>query len=118
VEIQSLIASFFPTGAALFAAAASVSKARCEVDASAASTAAATGMTGESDPDGDPFVKVLGLIRMSLKTAKARIGLKIFRLKSKTLNLYRASLVLALKYRMQIGNQLSRTFGPKETCDI
>jgi hypothetical protein len=37
VELQSLIALVFPTGAALFAAAASVSKARCDVDAKAAS---------------------------------------------------------------------------------
>jgi hypothetical protein len=31
VEMQSLITIIFPTGAALFAAAASVAKARCEV---------------------------------------------------------------------------------------
>lgn len=31
VELQSLLAVIFPSGAALFAAAASVSKARCEV---------------------------------------------------------------------------------------
>lgn len=40
VEIQVLAASFFPAGAALFAAAASVSKRRCENDAAMASSAA------------------------------------------------------------------------------
>ena len=35
-QLQALAASFFPAGAALFAAAASVSKTRCEVDTAAA----------------------------------------------------------------------------------
>ena len=41
VELQSVMSLLFPTGAALLASAAAVSKARCEVDSKAAGSAAA-----------------------------------------------------------------------------
>ena len=41
VELQSIMSVLFPTGAALLASAAAVSKARCEVDSKAAGAAAA-----------------------------------------------------------------------------
>ena len=40
IQLQAVAAGFFPAGAAVFAAAASVSKNRCEVNAAAATSAA------------------------------------------------------------------------------
>jgi hypothetical protein len=67
-----LTAVFFPTGAALFAAAASVSKARCEVDAQAASTAATRGLVKKDDKDGesDPNKMVWELLVTTARTSR------------------------------------------------
>jgi hypothetical protein len=65
------LVAFFPTVGSLFAAAASVSKARCEVDAEAAIQAAST-LALEYDEDDDPVLRpfrgVLDLIRLTLST--------------------------------------------------
>ena len=70
--LQSLTAVFFPTGAALFAAAASVSKARCEVDAQAASTAATRGLVKKDDKDdeSDPNKMVWELLVTTARTSR------------------------------------------------
>jgi len=68
VEMQSLLAIIFPTGASMFAAAASVSKARCEVDASAASVAVSTLATNELNKGRGPVRTVIDLIRLTVKT--------------------------------------------------
>lgn len=114
VEVQSLISCFFPAGAALFAAAASVSKARCEVDASAASSAAATGMTGELyNSEGDPFMNVLKLIMISIQTAGKRIKVKAYKLKTATQEIYRSSLRVVMRCRIQLRLWLSRKIDRK-----
>ena len=71
VQLQSIISVMFPTGAAMFAAAASVSKARCEVDAAAASTAASRGLVRRdvNDKDQDPNQMVFELLRTTFKTS-------------------------------------------------
>jgi hypothetical protein len=73
---ETLIVSSFPTLSALFAAAASISKARCEVDAVAATQAASTlaleysdGSAPENDPILRPFRGVLELIRLTAKSS-------------------------------------------------
>ena len=79
----------FPTLGALFAAAASVSKARCEVDALAASQAASALSLPlrENDKNGyrgqilEPFSGVKDLIRLTSKSAWRRV--KKFRKKKK-----------------------------------
>lgn len=76
VELQSFIAVIFPSGAALLAAAASISKARCEVDASAASAVASTGLTGGKGQR-DPVVEVWDLIILSTTTTYQRFVQKI-----------------------------------------
>lgn len=76
------LVGLFPALGSLFAAAASVSKARCEVDAEAAIQAAAT-LALEYDDDDDPILRplngVVDLIRVTITTAwksfkKSRIG--------------------------------------------
>jgi hypothetical protein len=66
------LVSFFPFTASLFAAAASVSKARCEVDSEAAIQAAST-LALEYDEDDDPILKpftgVIDLIRVTVSTS-------------------------------------------------
>lgn len=67
---QSLTAAALPTLGSLFAAAASVSKARCEVDAEAANQAA--NLLVMEDKNGDdpvlrPFQGVLELIKLTIK---------------------------------------------------
>lgn len=67
---EIVLVAAFPTGSALFAAAASVSKARCRVDAEAATQAASTLAleydTGkDSNPVLKPFQSVLELMRLS-----------------------------------------------------
>jgi len=65
------LVGFFPALGSLFAAAASVSKARCEVDAEAATIAAST-LAVEYDDQDDPVLRpfrgVLELIRLTLGT--------------------------------------------------
>ena len=70
IELQSLISVVFPTGAALFAAAAAVSKARCEVDTAAASLAVTRAMYGDDKKpvNNDPLVVVLNQIKVSYET--------------------------------------------------
>lgn len=77
LSLESFIAMFFPGGAALFAAAASVSKARCEVDAAAASQAASTGLVGRDDNPKDPIMVVIELIRLTVKASWQKIRLKV-----------------------------------------
>ena len=71
VASQVLLASIFPALSSLFAAAASVSKARCEVDAEAAIQAAAT-LAVEYDEGDDPVLRpfrgVGELIRLTAST--------------------------------------------------
>ena len=68
---EMLIVTIFPTFSALFAAAASVSKARCKVDAEAATQAASTLALEYDDSDDQqnpvlrPFQSVFELIRLS-----------------------------------------------------
>jgi len=81
VEIQSLIALLFPTGAAMFAAAASVSKARCEVDAAAASAAASSGLSS-SENQRDPKAVVMELILCTLQTTQDRLRNKYKQVRS------------------------------------
>ncbi len=81
-----VLVSFFPSLGSLFAAAASVSKARCEVDAEAAIQAAST-LALEYDDDDDPVLRpfrgVVELIRLTLSTSwrsmkNSRISKTIF----------------------------------------
>eukprot|EP00558_Chaetoceros_sp_UNC1202_P005308 CAMPEP_0197236638 /NCGR_PEP_ID=MMETSP1429-20130617/3682_1 /TAXON_ID=49237 /ORGANISM="Chaetoceros sp., Strain UNC1202" /LENGTH=79 /DNA_ID=CAMNT_0042695463 /DNA_START=102 /DNA_END=338 /DNA_ORIENTATION=+ len=65
------LVAFFPALGSLFAAAASVSKARCEVDAEAAIQASASlalEYNDEDDPVLQPFKGVAELIRLTLST--------------------------------------------------
>jgi hypothetical protein len=82
-ELQAVMAILFPSGAALFASAAAVSKARCEVDSKAAGAAAAMGLSGE-DRDGalykDPNVVVRELLRSTIKTTGERLRMRAKRL--------------------------------------
>ncbi|MGK3738483.1 MAG: hypothetical protein ACI90V_005330, partial [Bacillariaceae sp.] len=91
LSAEMAIVAFFPIFSTLFAAAASVSKARCEVDAEAAVQAASTlaleysAEDGEEDPVLRPFRGVSELIRLvctsTLEPAQ-RIVKKIFFFKS------------------------------------
>lgn len=74
IELQSLVAVLFPTGAALFAAAATVSKARCEVDAAAAAEVASQGLAGESSRPRDPVLVVRQLINLTVTTTISRFS--------------------------------------------
>jgi hypothetical protein len=78
VELQSFIAVIFPSGAALLAAAASISKARCEVDASAASAVAASGLTGGKGYR-DPIVELRDLVVLSSNNTFQRFVQKVKR---------------------------------------
>lgn len=82
VELQAAMAILFPSGAALFASAAAVSKARCEVDSKAAGAAAAMGLSGE-EMDGklykDPVAVVRELLTSTIKTTGERIRMKLKR---------------------------------------
>lgn len=73
VELQSVIVSFFPAGAAMFAAAASVAKARCEVDALAASYAASKGLAKDGDKRKDPILVVKEQIYITGVTTWTRL---------------------------------------------
>lgn len=122
VEMQSLIAAVFPTGAALFAAAASVSKARCEVDASAASTAAASGMTGQMKTEqeyreANPITNVKELIYISLTTAKKRLKLKAIKLRTWGFERYRRSIVRLLQIKAIIVTRLARFQTSRRSSD-
>ena len=63
IMLQIVTVSAFPTLAALFSAAASVSKARCLVDAEAAKQAACTLALQYNDEDGDPVLKPIQGVR-------------------------------------------------------
>ena len=70
---ESLVCVVFPALGSLIAAAASISKARCEVDAAAA-TAAATSLaetTPTGRPERDPITATVELVRLTLKNARA-----------------------------------------------
>lgn len=76
---QVMVVAAFPTLSALFAAAASVSKARCEVDAEAAVVAASTlaleyntEETDDSSPLLKPFRGVVELIRLTTQSSIVR----------------------------------------------
>jgi hypothetical protein len=80
VEMQIIISALFPSGAALFAAAASVSKARCEVDARAASVAVSTLASLEIDKrnnaaeeEWNPWEAVKQLIRITVSASSAEL---------------------------------------------
>ena len=82
-ELQGLLAATFPSGAALFAAAASVSKARCEVDAAAASAAAAAGFVDSTrNPYKDPIVTLKELIILTVTSSYNRIKMRFKRSQS------------------------------------
>lgn len=70
---QVVTVASFPVLSALFAAAASVSKARCEVDAEAAMQAASTLALPYDDDDNDPILKplaaVVELIRLNFRNS-------------------------------------------------
>lgn len=83
LPVQSFVATIFPSGAALFAAAASVSKARCEVDSIAAAEAASSGLVGrEANDDNDntpssPFQVLRDLIKKTVNTSWLKIARKL-----------------------------------------
>ena len=105
VPAQSLLSVFFPTGAALFAAAASVSKARCEVDAQAASTAASRGIikTDDKENENDPNKMVVELLVTTAKTSTKYIRARLMMLK----NLVKSGL-LVQKIRRKLSRFVSR----------
>jgi hypothetical protein len=110
---QVVLLSIFPTLAALFSAAASVSKARCEVDAEAASQAASTlaleydTYDAEEDPVLNPFRGVVDLVRITAKN-----GLKVAKGRTKK---FRSSKVFApLRAFLKILRNLGRRGGTKE----
>merc|ERR1711871_807368 len=84
VEIHSIVSVFFPTGAAMFAAAASVSKARCQVDATAASVAVSSLITDDED-ERTPVDNVIELLRLTARTTSRRVKLRIKRFSTFTL---------------------------------
>lgn len=105
VPAQSLLSVFFPTGAALFAAAASVSKARCEVDAQAASTAASRGimkLTDQSE-ENDPNKMVLELLATTAKTSRHYVRSRFVTFR----NLWRSG-TLMQKIRRSLSRFISR----------
>jgi hypothetical protein len=74
LSTQMVVVTFFPFFSALFAAAASVSKARCEVQAEAATQAASTLALAYNDGDDDdpilhPFRGVLELIQLTFSSS-------------------------------------------------
>lgn len=72
IELQAVIAMVFPTGAALFAAAAAVSKARCEVDTAASFICVSKGLTGGPEKQKDPLTAVIEQVIVSAKTSVER----------------------------------------------
>ena len=84
IEIHNLVAVFFPTGAAMFAAAASVSKARCQVDATAASVAVSSLITDDEDEQ-TPVDNVIELLRLTARTTSRRVKLRMKRFTTFTL---------------------------------
>lgn len=66
---ESLVCVVFPALGALIAAAASISKARCEVDATAA-TAAATQLASVKGQERDPFRATAELIQLTIKAVR------------------------------------------------
>lgn len=70
---QVLIVSFFPVLSSVLSGAASLSKARCEVDAEAAKQAACTLSSAYQDESDDPFLKpfrgVQELVRLTLRNS-------------------------------------------------
>lgn len=81
---QMFVVSFFPAFSALFAAAASVSKARCEVQSEAAVQAASTlALEYNSDEDDDPILRpfrgVVELIRLTYSSSVVEPLQRVFR---------------------------------------
>lgn len=76
VELQSALALLFPSGTALLAAAASISKARCVFDSNAASAVAASGLVGGVN-EKDPLKELLNLIVLSSTNTFSRIVQRI-----------------------------------------
>ena len=78
VILHMATVAIFPALSALFAAAASVSKARCEVDAQASVLAASTIAVPYDDKDEDPLLKpfsgVIELIKVTLSSSLRMIG--------------------------------------------
>ena len=110
VPMQSLMAVFFPMGSSLFAAAASVSKARCEVDAQAASSAASRGLVtdDEMDNEADPNKMVVELL-----TTTARTSAKLFKTRmTQFRNLLRSGMLL-----QKIGKKIARWLSKKVGVD-
>lgn len=106
VPVQSLMAVFFPMGSSLFAAAASVSKARCEVDAQAASSAASRGLVTEEEKDteADPNKMVAELLTTTAKTSAKVLKSRIIQFR----NLMRSGMLLQ-KIGKKIARWLSRS---------
>lgn len=69
--MEMITVAIFPAGAAILAAAASVSKARCEVDAEAAKQAASTLALQYRDEDEDPVLQPLRGVGELIKLALA-----------------------------------------------
>ena len=110
VPTQSLMAVFFPMGSSLFAAAASVSKARCEVDAQAASSAASRGLVtdDEMDNEADPNKMVVELLTTTAKTSA-----KLFKTRmTQFRNLLRSGMLL-----QKIGKKVARWLSKKIGVD-
>lgn len=74
---ESIVCVIFPALGALIAAAASISKARCEVDANAA-TAAATELSGEKGIERNPFSATGELVRLTIKAARSALAPRNF----------------------------------------
>lgn len=87
LPVQSLVATLFPSGAALFAAAASISKARCEIDSIAAAEAASSGLVGrESNDNNDntpssPIQVLRELIKKTVNSTWLKISRKLKKLR-------------------------------------
>jgi hypothetical protein len=82
LEVQAMITVIFPSGAALFAAAASVAKARCEVDAAASSVAASRGLGENGDKNRNPVTEVKEQVIMVVSTTWGRFVTRIKQLKN------------------------------------
>jgi hypothetical protein len=109
IQMQSIISVVFPSGAAMFAAAASVSKARCEVDAAAASSAATSGLVNvvsNSDKDKDPNQVVYELLVTTFKTS-----FNVVKTRLRTLRNLLKSGTAGSKFRKKLSKLLSRSFG-------
>ena len=74
---ESVVTVIFPAVGALIAAAASISKARCEVDAEAA-TAASQQLASVKSQEKDPFQTTAELVRLTVKSTRQRIRPKMF----------------------------------------